>query len=555
MGLLGGTALLMYGLDRMSGALKRVAAGRLRQTLHSLTRHRLRGFLTGVGVTALTQSSTLVTVTLVGLATAGLLTLEQSIPVILGANIGTTITAQLIAFNIAGQALWIVGAGYFASMLGRWPRLQLAGEAGLGLGLMFLGLFTLTRVMTPLQQLPAVHQAFARLDNPLLALLAGAVLAAAIHSSAGVIGLVIALTSEHLLSLPAAIAIGLGAEVGTCATALLSSIGRGVPARRVALAQLLFNVIGAGVTLPFVRQLGELTSALSGNPGRQVANAMSLFNVVWAVAFLGLTPWLAGLVKRLAPEAPEDRRPLLPPQFLSPEYLTDAELAFTMVRRELGRIGAELEPLLAELPQRLAHLQPHSLARVRQLRADVDTLSDQIASYLGQISQQDLPAAGAAQFLGLIRASNGLHHIMDLLADLLEDVEADNVALPRAVLDYAAPLQQSVLADLRLALSAISTEDVAAAQRVSDHKESLADQVQALRLKAASALNSGAGPAGGNPGADFELSYAQLMNLLEHLKRIHYYARRSARTILKDDGPDEAPPAEATSAGQAPPVR
>jgi phosphate:Na+ symporter len=525
MGLVGGTALLMYGLGRLSGALRQAAGARLRETLDRLTRHRLSGFLTGISVTALTQSSTLVTVTLVGLATAGLLTVEQGIPVILGANIGTTLTAQLIAFNLAGQALWIVAAGFAASLVTRWPRVRLAGEAVLGLGLMFLGLYTLITAMAPLRTHPAVLQALAQAGHPLLGFAAGLVLAALIHSSAGVIGVVIALGAQGLLPLPAAIAVCLGAEVGTCSTALISSIGRRAAARRVALAQLLFNLAGAALSLPFVGQFAALVEPLSASPARQIANAMTLFNLVWAVVFLGFTRRLAALVSRLVPEAPEEERPLLPARYLSPDY-------------ELGRIGRRVVPLLEDLPGLSRHVQPAALARVQRLQDDVDELCDRIASYLGQLSLHDLAAARSAEFLGLMRATNSLHHIMDLLADLLEDLAEDGAPLPEAALDYSRALHAQVLAAVKLALLAVEQEDQAAALDLSAQKAGVEAQLRGLRLHAAAELSAalaahGAERVGG--AASFELAYAQLMNLLEHLKRIHYHARRCARTILPEE--------------------
>jgi phosphate:Na+ symporter len=538
MGLVGGTALLMYGLGRLSGALRQAAGARLRETLDRLTRHRLSGFLTGISVTALTQSSTLVTVTLVGLATAGLLTVEQGIPVILGANIGTTLTAQLIAFNLAGQALWIVAAGFAASLVTRWPRVRLAGEAVLGLGLMFLGLYTLITAMAPLRTHPAVLQALAQAGHPLLGFAAGLVLAALIHSSAGVIGVVIALGAQGLLPLPAAIAVCLGAEVGTCSTALISSIGRRAAARRVALAQLLFNLAGAALSLPFVGQFAALVEPLSASPARQIANAMTLFNLVWAVVFLGFTRRLAALVSRLVPEAPEEERPLLPARYLSPDYQADPGLAFAMVRRELGRIGRRVVPLLEDLPGLSRHVQPAALARVQRLQDDVDELCDRIASYLGQLSLHDLAAARSAEFLGLMRATNSLHHIMDLLADLLEDLAEDGAPLPEAALDYSRALHAQVLAAVKLALLAVEQEDQAAALDLSAQKAGVEAQLRGLRLHAAAELSAalaahGAERVGG--AASFELAYAQLMNLLEHLKRIHYHARRCARTILPEE--------------------
>jgi len=543
MGLLGGAALLLFGLDRMSAALKRIAGPQLRRILSLLTGTRLRGFVTGVGVTALTQSSTLVTVTLVGLASAGLLSLAQGIPVILGANIGTTVTAQLIAFDIAGYSLWILAAAFVLSLLRRWPRVQLVGEALFGLGLMFLGLFILGSAMAPLKGQPQVLELLAQTQHTLLGFGAGLLLAALIHSSAGTIGIAIALVSQDLIGLPAAVAICLGAELGTCVTALLASLGRSVPAQRMALAQLMFNAISTLATLPFIALLLGLVEPLSENPPRQIANAMTVFNVLWALVFLALAGWLARLVTRLLPERPEQLGPLLPPKYLSADYLGEPELAFAMVRRELGRIGRRLEPQLAQLPAELQRLGPQATSRIEHLHAEVGALYDQILAYLGRISAGQLDSAQAAQFLGLMRAASGLYQITHLLGNLTEDMAEDGIPLPPWVAEYAAPLHERVCADLRLALRAIETRDLAAAQAVSREKPQIGALLRELRLRAAAELSRqtpDAPVARNHGGASFETSYAQLMNLLEHLKRIFYYARRSARTVLPDDAEEEA---------------
>lgn len=544
MGLLGGAALLLWGIERLSAALGRLAGPRLRRLLGLLTGSRLRGFLTGAGVTALTQSSTLVTVTLVGLASAGLVSLAQGIPVILGANIGTTITAQLIAFKLGGAALWIIAGGFALSLLRRWPRLAQAGEALIALGLIFLGLQVLGGALGPLKDNPAVQSALGSLGRPLPAFAAGLLLAALIHSSAGTIGIAIALAGAGLLSLPGAVAIGLGAEVGTCATALLAGLGRNVAARRMALAQFLFNAISAGLSLPLLGPLCAIAAATSADPGRQIANAMSLFNLAWALGFLCFSGGLARLVERLAPERPDEPGPLLPPKYLSLDYLAEPELAFAMLRRELLRAGRRIQPRLGQLLQHLAHPSPAALAGFEHLETEIGAHYSALTGYLGRISSGRLDAGQAAQFLGLLRAANGLHQISHLLRNLAEDQAASGEALAPGVAAYSAGLHAQVCESLRLALRAVGQRDLEAARQLSGQKHAVTAQLAALRLGAAGALNHGPPPAAGG-GEEFAADYAQLMNLLEQLKRIFYYARRSARTILPEQADGAALPQSA----------
>lgn len=539
MGLLGGTALLLLGLDRMAGALRRMAGSRLRQTLLRFTRKPLPAFLTGIAVTAFTQSSTAITVMVVGLSAAGMLKLAQSIPIILGANIGTTITAQLIAFKLADYALLPVALGYAASRLRRWPQLQLWGEAVLGTGLVFLGLHTLILSLQPLRDAPAVLDTLARMQSPLLGFLAGLLLAALVHSSSAVIGVALALCSQGLLSLPAGIALSLGAEVGTCATALLASLGRGAEARRVALAHLLFNATSALLTLPLIDQLAAVAGQLSGSLARQLAHALTLFNCFWALLFLGLTAPLASLVQRLVPEQAEAEQTLLPARFLNPDYLAEADLAFTMVRREVARAGRRIQPLFDSLAILLSRLGVDEAAQIKQLQAAVSEHYEDLTAYLGRISLHELPSEHAADFLGLLRAANGLHHIMHLISNLADDLAEEESTLDPRVVEYSTPFHQTVSRALGLAVQALEQQDLRAAANVSAMKDEVNGQLRELRLGAAAylaaaAARSGpAGPRGQEEG--FEQVYAQLMNLLEHYKRIYYFARRSARTVLRPD--------------------
>jgi phosphate:Na+ symporter len=232
---------------------------------------------------------------------------------------------------------------------------------------------------------------------------------------------------------------------------------------------------------------------------------------------------------------------LLPAKHLDPDYLGEPGLAFTMVRRELGRIGRRLEPLLEEFLQLLQRLGPAELAHVQQLQTDVSMLYDQLTAYLGQASQRELPDPAAGEFLGLLRAANGLHHITHLIANLAEDLDEDGRPLAQAVAEYAEPFHAAVLEAVHLALHAIEFADQEAAQAVSAQKPVVNAQLRELRLKAAAQLarrRAGARP-GHDGSAGFEAEYAQLMNLLEHEKRIFYFARRSARTVLPPDPADE----------------
>lgn len=326
-GLFGGLALFLYGLDLLSDGLKQVAGDALASLLARLTSNRFLGALTGAVVTGAFNSSSITTVLVVGFITAGVMSLSQSVAVIMGANVGSTVTAQLLAFNISAYALVPVAGGFFLMLVGKRGAPRLWGMVILGVGLVFHGMGIMSEAMRPLRTYPPFIDVLAHMRNPVLGILGGAVFTALVQSSAATVGLAIALAEDGLLTLPAGIALALGANIGTCVTALLAALGKPVEALRAALVHTLFNVIGVALWLPFIGVLAALATAISPASGasdaqdaiasavpRQLANANTLFNVINTILFIGLTGRFARLAERLAParERVESAPPVKP---------------------------------------------------------------------------------------------------------------------------------------------------------------------------------------------------------------------------------------------------
>src|SRR4029453_16745960 len=249
----GGTALLLYGIRLSGDSLQRAVGGRLRQLLTGLSRNRWVAVASGATVTAIIQSSAATTLILIGFVSAGIMTFRQTLGIILGADIGTTVTVQLIAFRITDWALLIVGLGFVITFVARRASARDFGQAVLGLGLMFLGLKIILDGVAPLgENQLALAVLTVMTATPIIAVLAAAFFSALVTSSAATIGLALALASHDLIALPGAIAIVLGANIGTCATALASSIGATAEAKRVAVAHIAFKVLGAALVFPFI---------------------------------------------------------------------------------------------------------------------------------------------------------------------------------------------------------------------------------------------------------------------------------------------------------------
>ena len=272
-----------------STGLQKASGSALKSIIHKLTANPLFGMLVGILVTFLIQSSTATTIILVSLVGANLMTLAQSIGVILGADVGTTLTVQLIAFKITSYALFFIAVGFALSFLAKRPRMKSLGQIIMGFGMIFFGIHIMTTTMEPVREYEGIRQillSFGR--NPFLGLIVAAVLTVITNSSAATIGLVLSLAMQGMIPLQASVPLILGANIGTCSTALLATIGAPTDAKRVGVAHVLFKFLGVILILPFLGPFTDLVSSTSIDPARQIANAHTLFNVGIAVVFLPL---------------------------------------------------------------------------------------------------------------------------------------------------------------------------------------------------------------------------------------------------------------------------
>lgn len=302
-GVVGGSALVIYGVDLMSEGLERAAGPSLQQVLRSLTGKLWSALLVGILVTAAVQSSTAVTLMTVNFVQAGLMTLRQSIGVIYGANIGTTITAQLMAIPLTELALPMVALGLAIKSLSREERLKNVGIAVIGLGLLFLGLRTLAGGVPFIEQSPTARLWFTALSgSPITALMAGMITTIIVQSSSATVGLTIILAQSGIIDLRAAIALTLGDNIGTCATAQIASIHGSVAARRTAWAHTLYNAIGSLIAIIFISPFAHLMTLTSMEAGRQVANTHTVFNILSAIVFLPFTSHYIRLLERWVPD-------------------------------------------------------------------------------------------------------------------------------------------------------------------------------------------------------------------------------------------------------------
>ncbi len=385
----GGLALFLYGLRVLSDALKRAIGDRMRSLLERLTGKAYRGAIVGALTCGTLQSSSMTMVLLIGLINAGALTLAQGIGVMLGSEIGTTVTAQIIAFKIGHYYLPIIAFGFLLAEIFRGKRAGDVGRIVLGFGLLFLGMSVVSGGLKGLAQTEGVLRLLQSCaDRPLLGVLVGAGVTAVIQSSSAMTALVIGMGSAGLLSLPAAIALILGANIGTTITAQIASIGSSLSSRRLAVAQLFVNVLGVAAFVPIVGWYAGLVALTSSSLTRQIANAHTFFNVLVTLALIPCVGGLVWIVTRLVPG--KERGEPVEPQYLGDQFLRLPQVALQQARRELMRMGRMTVEMLSASRGALFEQGALEASSVFETEDAIDTLQDAVDEYLDRIDGSSL---------------------------------------------------------------------------------------------------------------------------------------------------------------------
>jgi phosphate:Na+ symporter len=424
-GVLGGLALFLFGLKLLSEGLQKAAGNKFKKILESLTNNKFRGVATGAITTAVVQSSSVVTVSLIGLINAGLITLMQAAPVIMGANIGTTITAQLVAFKINHYALPILALGFFLYMIGNNNKKKNIGQSILGFGLLFLGMNTMVDGVTPLRESVAFTSMLAEFGHlPVLGVLAGLVFTIIVQSSSATTGLVIAMGMSGIITLSSAIAVIFGANIGTCITAMIASIGSNLSSKRAAVFHVLFNVIGVLLFLPFIVPFTSFISLTSGNLPRQIANAHISFNIITTLILL---PFLSMLIKLTRILIKGDEVKLEKgTKYLDELTLNIPPIALGLARKEVIRMAEIASTMLQDSKKALFNKDKESIQLVFKKEEEVDTLDNEIERYLTKLSQKSLSKTQSRELAILIHAITDIERVADHAHNITESAQYKN---------------------------------------------------------------------------------------------------------------------------------
>ena len=490
--LLGGTALLLYGVRLVGEGLQRAAGTRLRGILQGLSGNRLKALAVGAGVTAVLQSSSATTVMLVGFASAGLLSLRQTIGVILGADVGTTVTVQLLAFNLLAVSPAIVFVGWVLSALGR-GTVSYVGRAILGFGFLFLGIKLISDGTVPLKDSPLFRDMLTALvGQPIILLVLAAAFTALVHSSAATIGLAISLATNGLMPLEGAIPVIYGANVGTAGTALLASAGTNVEARRVAVAHAAFKVAGVLLFLLFTPAFADLIRAIGGDAPRQIANAHTLFNVALAIIFLPLATPAADFITR---SIPETRRTEEGAIYLDRQVLDAPAVALGQALRETLRMGDVVVRSLRDTMTVFERDDEKLMTEIVKRDDQIDRLEEDIKQYLTKLREQALTEEQSERETALLFVVVDLEATGDVidkqLMELAEKKIAGSHRFSERGLAEIRDLHRKVTENLELALGALASGDRTIAEKVLRHKSPISQLERRYRQTHIERLHAG----------------------------------------------------------------
>ncbi len=420
----GGLALFLMGMQLMSANLQQVAGNRMRSILKALTKNRFMGVAAGALVTALIQSSSATTVITVGFVNSALMSLEQAIGVILGANIGTTITGQLIAFKATSYAYPMIGIGFAFSAFSKNARRQMWGRALTGLGLLFLGMTTMSGIMKPLQGSAPVREFFTSFStNPFLGIFAGMLVTLFVQSSSATVGLTMTLAGSGLIGLQGAFFLVLGDNIGTTITAQLAAIGSNRNAKQTAMAHTLIKTIGAAYFAVFILDPNgfflKIVSRTSDDPVRQVANAHTIFNIVNCIIFLPLVPLVARLCRFILPVGQEEIESRHPELHLDVNLLDSPALAIDTLNREMASMAKFSGKGLIWGAEHFL-FGKHNPKRIFAMEDSVDDMQRDMTVYATKLFNTNLSEEQSLTLPVILHSINDIERVSDHSVNMVE---------------------------------------------------------------------------------------------------------------------------------------
>jgi len=543
-GLFGGLALFLYGMELMTSGLKAAAGEKMKYVLGKLSSNRVTGAISGAIVTAVIQSSSVTTVLVVGFVSAGLMSMMQSIGIIFGANVGTTLTAQIVAFNVTEAALPMITVGFLMTFAAKQGNGRHYGGMLMGLGLIFYGMGVMGDAMTPLRTFPPFLELMQRLENPLLGILVAALFTALVQSSSATISLAVVMAAQGFVTLAAGIPIIFGAKIGTCITAMLAAIGKPREAVRAALVHVLYNVLGALIWLPLIGFLAGMATAVSptyaelagaerlaAEVPRQVANAATIWATANVLIFLPFVGVFSRVVQWMIPERAEPQKLIVRPKYLDDALIEVPSIALERIRLELGHMGEWVRTMLNGFKPAIQSGDEDGFNEIVKHNDRVVLLQDAVLDYSRRIGRSELTENQADQHAKLLGMGAGIESIGEVITRELLPVGKAFLQKGIKVSDTTGEMleqaYQSVCKALDAAVKAVVDEDQRAAQDVLVHRDDfwrLSEQVMARQTERL-ALDE----------EDRLLKHRLQTELLDKLRRIYLLAEHLAESVLPEE--------------------
>ncbi len=428
-GLIGGLAIFLYGLDIMSKGMQASAGDKMRSLIGKLTYNRFFALLSGIIITVMLSSSSAASVMLVGFVQAGLMSFVQSLGILLGAGIGTTITAQLIALNIADYSLLIIAVGFGIMIFSKKVRQNNIGKSILGVGLLFFGMLIMSQAMYPLRSYEGFINFLVNLENPLIGILVGFLFTALIQSSAAFIGIMITLASQGFISLEASIPLVLGTNLGTGITAILASLNSNREAKKVAFAHTLFKGVGVLIFIWWIPEFAELLRKISGTAiteagtianmskdvPRQIANAHTVFSLGLAILLLPFTNLIGRLINRIIPERPDTDKEVFELKHINLQLTSSPAIALSLAKKETERMSDNVQEMLRLSLKPFMERNSDILPELQKLENKIDFLKENIKKYLLSISTENTDEERLNEAFQIMYAIKELEMIADII--------------------------------------------------------------------------------------------------------------------------------------------
>lgn len=496
----GGLGLFLFGMELMSDSIEKVAGARLRRVLEIFTTNRFMGMIVGIIFTGIIQSSSACTVMVVSFVNSGLMNLYQAAGVILGANIGTTITSQLVSFNLSKIAPLILLVGVVVMMFTKKEKVRKVAEVVVGFGILFVGLSTMSQAMANMKNEPQVVNLLMSMKNPFLATLMGFALTAIIQSSSVTVSIVLLLANQDLLPLPITLYIILGCNIGACATAMLASMTGKKDAKRAALIHLLFNIIGTVIIYIalFVAgdQIVELIKSISADNGRFVANAHTLIKIAQVIMLFPFTGWLVKMTYLIVPG--EDQkvgyRESYQLKYIGDKVVFNPATAVVEVIKELERMASLAEENLNRAMNALITLDEEDIEEVYEVEKNINFLNHAITDYLVKINQTTLPIEDLNSLGALFHVVNDIERIGDHaenVADAARQRKEEGVSISKEAQKELGDMLEMVNKIIRYAVEMFAKSDESHMQEIVTLEDQVDEKERELQKKHVERLTKG----------------------------------------------------------------